>query len=459
VSKYLKCGLNDGILSLENEARYSSYFLAMIKTIFGRDTFSGKLSVFGSIQLLMKLLVIGTFFLKNKVLQTHSILMGPAGSGKSAFLNMIQSIFGDLSKEINMESYFVSSEMNSSRSNSEETMMCFSNETNKINFTLWKTIIADFSVKGSVRDLYKSVDSKSNHCNASFITAQNADGISYDSKNPFLLEKEFVRRLFPIYFSLNLGGTQDDTNTKTYYKDVKKLKILNNTHPQFKEQTRGALFFVLDLIEYFKIGHWDSNKIIKSCSANLRRAVMGQYLPIKILRTQNLVLLDEIYHEASPQMIAFNKNDKGLLLREELMSTNKMSASVLTNVNLDYIASSLKNQLKMDIRFCANAGDWKIYGAKRYRECTQLEINAFEMPHKDWLGTNDNFDETNAQSVLPPALRFYVHEDINQKFNMVVSSLFKNKKILFDTIPEVDENFIHMTAEKIIDNFKTFQNF
>jgi hypothetical protein len=307
--------------------------------------------------------------------------------------------------------------------------------------------------------LYKSVDSKSNHCNASFITAQNADGISYDSKNPFLLEKEFVRRLFPIYFSLNLGGTQDDTNTKTYYKDVKKLKILNNTHPQFKEQTRGALFFVLDLIEYFKIGHWDSNKIIKSCSANLRRAVMGQYLPIKILRTQNLVLLDEIYHEASPQMIAFNKNDKGLLLREELMSTNKMSASVLTNVNLDYIASSLKNQLKMDIRFCANAGDWKIYGAKRYRECTQLEINAFEMPHKDWLGTNDNFDETNAQSVLPPALRFYVHEDINQKFNMVVSSLFKNKKILFDTIPEVDENFIHMTAEKIIDNFKTFQNF
>jgi hypothetical protein len=62
VSKYLKCGLNDGILSLENEARYSSYFLAMIKTIFGRDTFSGKLSVFGSIQLLMKLLVIGTFF-------------------------------------------------------------------------------------------------------------------------------------------------------------------------------------------------------------------------------------------------------------------------------------------------------------------------------------------------------------------------------------------------------------
>ncbi len=95
------------------------------------------------------------------------------------------------------------------------------------------------------------------------------------------------------------------------------------------------------------------------------------------------MLLDEIYHEASPQMIAFNRNDKGLLLREELMSTNKMSASVLTNVNLDYIASSLKNQLKMDIRFCANAGDWKIYGAKRYRECTQLEINAFEMPHKD----------------------------------------------------------------------------
>jgi predicted ATP-binding protein involved in virulence len=94
----------------------------MIKTIFGQDAYSGKLSVFSSIQLLMKLLVIGSFFLKNKVLEVHSILMGPAGSGKSKFLNMIQSIFGDLSKEIHMESYFVSSEMNSSRSNSEETI-------------------------------------------------------------------------------------------------------------------------------------------------------------------------------------------------------------------------------------------------------------------------------------------------------------------------------------------------
>ena len=121
VQRFLTSGLDDGILNLENETRYSKYFLSMIKTIFGQDTISGKLSVFSSVQLLMKLLVIGSFFLKNKVLQVHSVLMGPAGSAKSTFLNIIQSIFGDLAKEINMESYFVSTEMNSSRSNSEET--------------------------------------------------------------------------------------------------------------------------------------------------------------------------------------------------------------------------------------------------------------------------------------------------------------------------------------------------
>jgi hypothetical protein len=432
----------------------------MIKTIFGQDAYSGKLSVFSSIQLLMKLLVIGSFFLKNKVLEVHSILMGPAGSGKSKFLNMIQSIFGDLSKEIHMESYFVSSEMNSSRSNSEETILCFSNETNKrINFTAWKTIIADYSVKGCVRDLYNSVDAKSNHCNASFITAQNADGISYDTENSFILDKEFVRRLFPIYFSLNLGGAHN-TNLKTFYKDVKHLKILRNTDPEFQEQTYGALFFILDLIEYFKIGHWDDNNIIKSCPANLRRAVMGQYLPIKILRTQNLIFLDEVYHENSPQMIAFDLKDEGLLLKEELMSTNKIHSNLLTNVNLDSIANSLQTQLKMNIKFCPYANDWKIYGVKRYRECTQAEINAFEMPHKDWFGASIDFNELDAQSTLPPALRFYIHEDLQTKFNKVVASFFlTNRKITFETTPELDVNFVNMTAEKIIDSFKSFQNF
>ena len=431
----------------------------MIKTIFGQDTSSGQLSVFSSVQLLMKLLVVGSFFLKNKVLQVHSILIGPAGSGKSAFLNMIQSIFCDLSKEIAMESYFVSAEMNSSRSNSEETILCFSNETSKIYFPVWKTIISDFSVKGSCRDLYNSVDPKTNFCNASFITAQNSDGISYETTNAFLLETEFVRRLFPIYFSLNLGGAQLNTNMKTYYKDVKKLKLINNTNPEFQEQTYGALFFILDLIEFFKIGHWDSNNIIKSCAANLRRAVMGQYLPIKILRNQNLVLLDEVYHELSPQMIEFNRQDNGLLLKEELMSTNKIHANVLTKVNLDSIANSLKNQLRMDIRFCPYADDWKIYGAKRYRECTQAEINAFEMPHYDWFGTNSEFDELDAQSILPPALRFYVHQDIFERFNLAVSGIFKNVHIRHLVLPLIDENFVHMTAEKVLDELKTFQNF
>lgn len=459
MEEFLSRGLDDGLFSLENELRYSKYLTATIKTIFGQDPLCGFLSVFGCVQFLMDLLVTASFFLKTKALQMVLIKMGPPGGGKTKYLDIKQSVFSNLAKPINMTSHFNSSELNSSKSNSEETMLFFANEASLVDFSDFKSAVSDLSFKSNTRNLYEQHDQNSNFSNASYIVNQNAQGITYATKDVYKLDDAFVRRLFPIYFSSNLGGSNIRANDKTYYKDVKGLNILNDLDPKFHEQTLGLLYYLLDLIEYFKIGNWDENNIIKPCYANLRRAVMGQYEPIRILRTDNLIFLDEIYPDKSTKMLQFKMNDTGLSLREELGSTGKLLSHQLTPVNIEIIAKSLKNLLNIDTKFCHELNEWKIFGVKRYRECTELEIKASEQPHKDWLGFNANFNEFNVQECLPSALKFYVHEKLSDKFNNLVNCLFKQKKLTRDSIPECASNFRPITAKSIIRDIKNFKIF
>ena len=102
INDFLNKGLDNGILSLDNTCRYSEYFPAIVKTVFGEDPLCGTLNVFNCVQLLMDLLITGSFMLKIKVLQMVSIQIGPAGGGKTRYLTMKQSIFADLSKTMNM---------------------------------------------------------------------------------------------------------------------------------------------------------------------------------------------------------------------------------------------------------------------------------------------------------------------------------------------------------------------
>ena len=207
------------------------------------------------------------------------------------------------------------------------------------------------------------------------------------------------------------------------------------------------------------MGDWDGNNIIKSCFANIRKAVMDQYEPIKILRTEHLIFLDEIWPDNSPQMIEFKRNDNGLILKNELMSTGKFQINQLTENNVEIIAKSLSKNLNIDTRYCQDIKEWKIFGVKHYRECTQIELNASEYPHKDWYDFKKNFNPNDVQAHLPSALQFYVHDKIKKKFNNAGCAMYSGNKLSFNRKFEVAHNFESVTSKSILNDYKNFRVF
>jgi energy-coupling factor transporter ATP-binding protein EcfA2 len=405
------------------------------------------------------MLVYSSFFLKSKALKVMLILMGPAGGGKSTFLNIFSEVFTHLSKEMQLDEHFCSKELNSSRANSEEHFLFFTHEPNsikKVDFGSLKSLISDHISKTSVRQVYQASDQKNNHCSASYAVAHNEEGITYHDKNIYKLSDSFVRRLFGIYFPSIIAGSKGITEEiKTYYLTIRKLKILNHNDKEFMKQLLGCLFFALDLIQYFNIGDWDSNNIIKASTANMRRAVREQYLPIKVLTSFNLIFLDEIYPDDSLEMKRFCANDKGIALKQHLLS-DSLPYEKLTDNNLDIIADSLKKILSIDIRLVN--GEWKIFGAKKYRDCTEKELLAYNNPQVDIFDYGSKFNPNDVQACLPRAQQFFISEDIKSKYNKVIQSLFIKKKLNFEVKPKLADNYFDIDTNIYLKKFKNYEH-
>jgi hypothetical protein len=58
VKDYLNLGINEGILNLNNETRYSVYFTSHVKTILGKDPLCGNMGLYSCIQFLMSIIEI-----------------------------------------------------------------------------------------------------------------------------------------------------------------------------------------------------------------------------------------------------------------------------------------------------------------------------------------------------------------------------------------------------------------
>jgi hypothetical protein len=403
------------------------------------------------------MLVFSSFLLRNKSLGYMLIIMGPAGGGKSLLLNIFTELFMYLSKEMNLDKHFSSEELNSGKADSHETFLFYAHESKKVDFTSLKKGITDLVPKTPIRQIYQVSDQKNNHCTASYLVAHNDEGITYDTKTPFDIDDSFLRRLFPLFYSSVLSGTFSVSYKEvlTYYRTTRKLRILNPTDPEFNEQIMGCLFFVLDIIQYFDIIDWDQNDI-KPCMSNMRRAIKGQYLPLKVLTTNNLIFMDEIYPDNSNEMFQFNSTDSsGLVLRDHLLS-EKLTSAMLSSKNLDTIANNLKKFLDIDLRKIY--GEWRIFGVKKYNECSEKEIKAYEQPHMDVFDYGKKFNPKDVQASLPSAQKFFISEKCKTKFNAVIESLFIDKKLEFLIKPSVSENLINIDSNTYINNFKTFQH-
>jgi hypothetical protein len=476
VKDYINHGINEGILNLNNELRYSVYFTSHIKTILGKDPLCGKMGLYSCIQFLMSMneffiffyhyitkyfildmLVFSSFLFRNKLFGYMLIVMGPAGGGKSLLLNIFTEMFMFLSKEMNMDKHFSSEELNPAKADSHEIALFFAHESGKVNFTQLKKGITDLVAKTPVRQIYQISDQKNNHCTASYLIAHNEEGITYDTKTPFDIDDSLLRRLFPLFYSSVLSGTFSVAYKEvlSYYRTTRKLKILNPTDPEFNEQIMGCLFFALDIIQYFNIIDWDQNDI-KPCMSNIRRAIKAQYLPLQVLTTNNLIFMDEIYPDNSNEMFQFKSTDSsGLALRDHLLS-EKLTCTILSSKTIDTIAKNLKKFLDIDLRKVY--GEWRIFGVKKYHECSEKEIKAYEQPHMDVFDHGKNFNPKDVQASLPRAQRFFISEKGKTKFNAVIESLFKDKKLEFDIKPSVSENLINIDSNTYLNNFKTFQH-
>jgi hypothetical protein len=265
VADYLGCYFNQKcpLLSLDNEARYSSEFCCYMRSLFGNDSIEGKMGPFQYTRMFATMVVIAQALLRNKVLQICLNLIGKGRNGKSLLLTMLKHSFPDKFANITVKQFFNNSnETQQQAVGHEENCVVFDPEGDTVDLAGFKTYVADADVPQIRRMLYRTINREvKNLC--SVIVCSNYP-LRYVSPilNRHAYDGAFDRRMMVIPFYNLLGG-------KTLFSE----RNFNIQAPEVMQKLkRGIIWFILDIIHVFDLANIDASlsDYIKNTPANRR---------------------------------------------------------------------------------------------------------------------------------------------------------------------------------------------
>ena len=445
-----------GILSLKNTYRYTEQFCWFIKGTFGvHENGEGVMYSWHYQRMIACMMILAGSILRTKPFQKCIVLNGTGSNGKSEFINQLVALFGDKCKSIDSGLYFASTDINQQAPDSEEAFLMYDTEAKTVNLERFKQHVADADATDNSREIFSKKMNKK--CHTTFIMACN-NPLKYSKKNDLNATKldydfAFHRRCFIL-------------NSYNIFDSTYKAKFNMTADETYRNISKGFLFYLLDLLNYFDIQNITSiYDTISSTTQEYKLLGAANNLVIRYM-VDNYVVLNGI-----PESMFTSEEYSQLVEMVSTLSSKELMAEMTKKYGglLSASPSSLKSTLTLFNYMCINSNDvmgctdFKILGLIPIEDLGVLKDRIdfiSNEPQKVFNKVYDRDDQmTDKEFVnlrIPEDCQICARKEVKSKFYKAIASILCDEAIELPTHMTVCDDYVNTTVDEVLDGLSKY---
>jgi len=457
---YTKSFQTTDLLSLDNEERYEIFPL-FVRSMFGDKPNTGVMGPYHMQNFLASMILICMGILRNKVSQSCLIFQGSGKNGKSAFLELLVSLFGSKCVNIESQNYFKGDEINMQVTNLSESLILVDPEADKVKLKPFNREIADI-IPLKRREIFKT---PREIISRAFVILATNKGLAYvkDKENEPPYDIAFARRCYVNCLFNILGGGEKTLLRQNNY-DLKNELVKHRLK-------KGLLFYLLDVLHVFDLS---------SLTNTTCEYLQGSLYSKRLLASYNYDIMSLIRkYYVSYGEIVFDENEIELntkpirlddILRKNPAFNNltfNMSEIKDTLENLGFKITS-RNHIESDRYSLPDLNDsnlvnkpiFYIHGLKSKDSLSGKEKRIIGNPNisnnvilkdlKEFENCNKKFINHHIQ--IDHRCQF--QDDIADQIYDVLSDLVNSKRVKIKKRPKIAKNWRDITQNDIIFDLK-----